>query len=162
MEHGVSPEAISGWMAAFEHSGLGVAARSTTWLYPLANLIHVLGAALMVGAILAFDIQVLRRLRGIPGVARATLPVAAVGLFLQVASGFILLSAEASTIVLNPAFQLKMAMLALGLINIAVFHWRFGRIPQEIASLGSARALAGVSLASWVIVLLSGRAIAYV
>ena len=30
------PEGIGGVMLAFEHSGLGHAARSTGWLYPLA------------------------------------------------------------------------------------------------------------------------------
>ena len=148
-------------MLAFEQSGLGHAARSTTWLYPLANLVHVLGAALLVGAIAVFDVQVLRKAADLRAMGRATIPLAAFGVALQVASGIVLLSAEASTLVRNPAFQFKMAVLILGLANIALFHGSFdGRLKQG-APLDGARALAAISLGCWVLVLLAGRAIAY-
>ncbi|KAB0264814.1 hypothetical protein [Microvirga brassicacearum] len=154
-------ETFASLMRDYEQSGLGVAARSTTWLYPLANLIHVLGAALLVGAIAVFDIQVLRREGSLRALARATLPVAILGLVIQLVSGLILLSAEASTIVDNGAFRFKMLMLLLGLINVVVFHWRFGHFLQKEATPDMARPFAAISLGSWVLVLLAGRAIAY-
>jgi hypothetical protein len=154
-------EAITGVMTVFEHSWLGQAARGTAWLYPLANLTHVLGAALLVGAIATFDIQVLRRTHKARTVWRAAIPVAVVGLLLQVASGIVLLSAEASSVVRNPAFQFKMAMLVLGLANVAVFYWRFSAALAAGAPLKGAYTLAAVSLASWILVLFAGRAIAY-
>ncbi len=79
----------------------------------------------------------------------------------QAASGVVLLSAEASTVVRNPAFQFKMAMLIFALGNVAVFHRRFGRALKGGAPLDGARTLAAVSLASWILVLLAGRSIAY-
>jgi hypothetical protein len=161
MPTGMSADGISGVMMAFEHSGLGHAARSTGWLYPLANLVHVLGAALVVGAIATFDIQVLRGLREAPIVSHTAIPVAVVGLVFQAASGVVLLSAEASTLVRNPAFQFKMAMLIFALANVAVFHWRFGRALKGGAPLDGAQPFAAVSLASWILVLLAGRTIAY-
>ena len=157
----MASEAIGGVMMAFEHSGLGHAARSTGWLYPLANLVHVLGAALVVGAIATFDIQVLRNPRTAPIVPHTAIPVAVVGLVFQAASGVVLLSAEASTLVKNPAFQFKMAMLILALANVAVFYWRFGRALKTGAPLDGAQPFAAVSLASWILVLLAGRSIAY-
>ena len=72
-----------------------------------------------------------------------------------------LLSAEASTLVRNPGFQFKMAMLIFALANVAVFYWRFGRALKAGAPLEGARPLAAVSLVSWVFVLLAGRSIAY-
>jgi len=155
------PEGIGGVMLAFEHSGLGHAARSTGWLYPLANLVHVLGAALVVGSIATFDIQILRSRRRAALVSHTAIPVAVVGLVLQAASGFVLLSAEASTLAKNPAFEFKMAMLIFALVNVAVFHWRFGRALKTGAPLDGAQPLAAVSLASWILVLLAGRSIAY-
>jgi hypothetical protein len=154
-------DAIAGIVAAFEHSGLGQAARGAAWLYPLVNMLHVLGAALLVGAIVTFDIQVLRRASGAGAVSRAAIPVAVAGLLLQVASGVVLLSADASSVVRNPAFQFKMAMLVLGLVNLMAFHWRFGGALKVDAPLDGAYGFAAVSLASWVLVLLAGRAIAY-
>jgi hypothetical protein len=161
MPVGMPAEAIGGVMMAFEHSGLGHAARSTGWLYPLANLVHVLGAALVVGSIATFDIQILRSRRGAALVSHTAVPVAVVGLLFQAASGVVLLSAEASTVVKNPAFQFKMAMLIFALVNVAVFHWRFGRALKGGAPLDRAQPLAAVSLASWILVLLAGRSIAY-
>jgi len=161
MHAGMPLEGIGGVMMAFEHSALGHAARSTGWLYPLANLVHVLGAALVVGASATFDIHVLRSPREAAIAWHAAIPVAIVGLVFQAASGVVLLSAEASTVVRNPAFQFKMAMLIFALGNVAVFHRRFGRALKGGAPLDGARTLAAVSLASWILVLLAGRSIAY-
>ena len=161
MLQGTLADAITAVMTALEQSSLGTAARGSAWLYPLANMSHVLGAALLVGAIATFDIQVLRRAKNVGVIARAVTPVAAFGLALQVASGVVLLAADAMPVVVNPAFQFKMAMFALGLINVAIFRWRFGGGLKAETPLDGAAGLATVSLASWVLVLLAGRFIAY-
>ena len=158
----ISFEAIAGAAGALEHSGLGHAARSTGWLYPLANLVHVLGAALLVGSIATFDVQVLRRARDVRLVYYAAISIAITGFLLQILSGTVLLSADASAVVRNPAFLFKMAMLVVGVLNVAAFHWYFGSaIKKEEPLPGPARVLAAVSLASWVLVLFAGRSIAY-
>jgi hypothetical protein len=161
MTHGTLADLVGAAFTALEQSSLGAAARGSAWLYPLANMSHVLGAALLVGAIVTFDLQVLRRATNVGVIARAVTPVAAFGLVLQVASGTVLLAADAMPVVVNPVFQFKMAMFALGLINVAVFRWRFGGglkpgIPPEGATWPAA-----LSLASWLLVLLAGRFIAY-
>lgn len=148
-------------MTALEQSSLGAAARGSAWLYPVANMSHVLGAALLVGAIATFDIQVLRRMKNLGLIARAATPVAAFGLALQVASGVVLLSADAMPVVVNRAFQFKMAMFALGLLNVVTFRWRFGSSLAADASLNGASWFAALSLVSWLLVLLAGRFIAY-
>ena len=161
MPQGAIPDILTAAFTALEQSSLGAAARVSGWLYPLANMSHVLGAALLVGAIATFDIQVLRRAKNVGVIASAVTPVAAFGLALQVASGVVLLAADAMPVVVNPAFQFKMAMFALGLVNIAVFRWRFGSGLKAEAPLDGGAWLAAVSLASWLLVLLAGRFIAY-
>jgi hypothetical protein len=94
-------------------------------------------------------------------IARAVTPVAGFGLLLQIASGLVLLAADAMPVAVNPAFQFKMAMFALGLVNVAVFRWRFGGGLKADTPLNGAAGLAAVSLASWLLVLLAGRFIAY-
>jgi hypothetical protein len=150
-------------LAALEASGLGHAARDTVWLYPLANLVHVLGAALLVGSIAVFDVLVLRRRYAAAAYAGAVaIPLAATGLTLQAASGVVLFSAEATAIARNPAFLFKMALLAVGLANIVAFH-----ASHSLAALAgeshrpTVRLNAMVSLAVWIFILLAGRAIAY-
>ena len=154
---------IQDLLAAYEASALGHAARNSVWLYPLANLVHVFGAALLVGSIAVFDVLVLRRRYPTAAAAGSVaLPLAATGLALQAASGVVLFSAEATTIARNPAFLFKMALLVIGLANVAAFHaWH--RV-DSLAVEGHRRAVrltAMLSLTVWILVLLAGRAIAY-
>jgi hypothetical protein len=148
-------------LAALEASSLAQAARGTSWLYPLANLGHVLGAALLLGAIAVFDLVVLRKRAGEVAMARIALGVAAAGLALQIPTGIVLLSAEATAAGVNPAFLFKLAMIGLGLANVAVFHARFGAALRSDSLPPAARPFAFVSLTAWTLALLAGRAIAY-
>ncbi|HMA72459.1 MAG TPA: hypothetical protein VKP67_13370 [Xanthobacteraceae bacterium] len=161
MPHSSLPEILTAAFTALEQSSLGAAARGSGWLYAVANVGHVLGAALLVGGIATFDIQVLRRAKNVGAIARAVTPVAAFGLALQVTSGTVLLAADAMPVGVNPAFQFKMGMFALGLINVAAFRWRFGSRLRAETPLDGAAVFAAVSLASWLSVLLAGRFIAY-
>jgi hypothetical protein len=150
-------------LGALEASALGHVARHSPWVFTIANLVHVFGAALVVGGIAVFDLKVLAERDGSDAwsVGRYAIPLAAAGVALQVPSGLVLLAAEARALGVNPAFYVKMAFLALGLVNVALFHARFGAtlkagwLPRE------ARLYAGVSLAAWIVVLLAGRMIAY-
>jgi hypothetical protein len=65
-------------------------------------------------------------------------------------------------VLVNKVFQFKMAMFALGLVNVAAFRWRVGRDLGAGAPPNGAAWFAAVSLASWLSVLLAGRFIAYV
>ena len=46
------PSLYDNLLRTLEASPLGALARGNVWLYPIANTLHVLGAALLVGAIL--------------------------------------------------------------------------------------------------------------
>jgi hypothetical protein len=154
--------AYAEWLAALEQSGLGHAARHSSSLYTFANLAHVLGAALVVGAIATFDgALLLRRFGDAAVVGRVALPIAATAIALQVPTGLVLLAPEARALGVNPAFLAKMGCLAAGIVNIAVFHARFGAALRTGLVPAAARVPAAVSLAAWVLVLLAGRMIAY-
>jgi hypothetical protein len=125
-------------------------------------VLHVLGAALVVGGIAVFDLKVLTD-EGLdaPAVGRVAIPLAATGVALQLPTGLTLLTVEATKLGINPAFYAKMAFLALGLVNVALFHARFGSATRGESLPPSARAYALVSLVAWVLVLVAGRTIAY-
>ena len=155
---------IQDFLAAYEASALGHAARETVWLYPVANLAHVLGAALLVGSIVVFDILVLRRRFAVAAAAGSVaIPLAATGLALQAASGIVLFSAEATAVGRNPAFLFKMAILLIGLANVVAFHGyhRLAALAVEGGPPATVRLSAMVSIGVWILVLLAGRAIAY-
>ena len=150
------------WLHALEQSGLGHWARHSAWGFTLANVLHVLGAALVLGGIAVFDLKVLAHGgKGAAETGRVAIPLAAAGLLLQVPTGLVLLAAEASALGQNPAFYAKLALISLGLLNVALFHTRFGAALGDGAVPPSARPYAAVSLASWAAVLAAGRLIAY-
>jgi hypothetical protein len=125
--------------------------------------LRVLGAALLVGGIAVFDVKVLAdRGAGAQDVGRIALPLAALGLLLQIPTGLTLLAVEARALGVNPAFLAKLGFIALGLVNLAVFHAHFGHATGPGGSLpASARPLAPISLAAWTLTLIAGRMIAY-
>jgi hypothetical protein len=72
-------------LAALEGSWLGHAGRHSAWLYTTANLLHVLGAAFVVGGIAVFDLKVLAEHgKHAWQVGRYAVPLAGAGLALQI------------------------------------------------------------------------------
>lgn len=149
-------------LALLEASWLGHVGRHSAWLYTMANLVHVLGAAFLVGGIAVFDLKVLAEHgKNAQQVGRYAIPLAALGLALQVPTGLILLAVEARALGINPAFYVKTAFIVLGLVNVILFHARFNSALRAGALPPEAHAYALVSLIAWIMALLAGRMIAY-
>ena len=149
-------------LAMLEASWLGHAGRHSAWLYTVANLVHVLGAAFVVGGIAVFDLKVLAEHgKNAHQVGRYAIPLAATGLVLQIPSGLLLLAVEARALGVNPAFYAKLAFIAVGLANVALFHFRFNADLRAGALPPQARLYALMSLFAWIATLLAGRVIAY-
>jgi hypothetical protein len=153
------------WAVALQESSFGFAIRDSTWIYPSANLAHILGLALLVGSILILDLRVLgvgRRV-SIDALSRLTTPFSILGICLSLLSGSVLFSADAAALASNPIFRLKMALLAVGLANAVLFRllWqrRIAGWTQNVP--GPARLQAGLSGIGWLAVASCGRLIAY-
>ncbi|HET8727860.1 MAG TPA: hypothetical protein VFO41_10145 [Alphaproteobacteria bacterium] len=139
--------------------------RQSTWLYPIANLLHLLGLTLLVGAMVLLDLRLLGTARSVPlaPFSRFLTPVAIAGLTIMLASGFSLFAADGAPLAGNPIFQIKAAIIALGIANALTFRalWRRS-LPswdQHPPALG--RAQAALSLALWCSAATAGRLIAY-
>ena len=150
-----------------EASALGAAIRQSTWLYMTANVGHILSLALFAGGIAVMDLRM-------AGMFAATSPgyilktfrrVAMIGFAGLFLTGSILFIAEASHVILNPVFQVKLGLIALGLANIAWFEFFTAplvRKTKPLKKLPDAARNAGIaSLAIWFIVAACGRTIAY-
>lgn len=155
------------WAAWLEHSALAQAMRGGVTLYPAVETLHILGFACLLGAIFVFDLRLLGLGRAIAPAALAAiaLPVAGGGLAIAAAAGSLLFITEAVAYLQNPVFLAKQVLILLGLMNLALFHWRFGadlrRWPAGVALPGPAQAAGAVSLVAWAAVLICGRTIAY-
>lgn len=126
------------------------ALRGSALFYPLISAAHIAGFALMIGAIATWDVAILRARTPDPLAQR----LARNGAILAVLAGIVLFVCRGSSYVANPAFQLKMAFLALALGNVALTH----RHPGQ----WTLRANAAASLALWSTTLLAGRYIGFV
>jgi hypothetical protein len=152
---------------ALEQSGFGAAIRQSTWLFPVANVGHVLALALFAGALAVMDVRLLGGLAATSPahVLMRARSVAIAAFVLLAVTGFMQFSADASHLIVNPVFQIKLALIGLGLLNLAIFE--FG-VKGSVTGLGpgvampaSAKTAGLMSLAIWIVVAACGRSIAY-
>lgn len=147
--------------AALQESSFAAFVRNSTFIYPIANVTHVVAVIAFFGAVATMDLRLLRVFEGAPAriiVARLR-PVALIMLLIIAAAGFVLFSAEALALSRNPAFRIKLAAIALALLNTAINEWALRR-NDELRPL--VRFTAGFSLLVWLFIAAMGRTIAYV
>lgn len=156
-------------LLAIERSGLGNVVRDLGgWGYALINLSHILGIAILFGAVLLLDLRLLGWRRQIPldAIASVTLPLVKSGFLLAAVSGTCMLSANASDYINNPFLLIKFGVLVVALINAYLVRqipaWQTRRQIEPSGSESVVLARAGfVSLACWITVIAAGRLIAY-
>ncbi|MGA5691804.1 hypothetical protein [Cytobacillus pseudoceanisediminis] len=154
-------------LVLLQDSALGEAARSTPYLYPVLESLHILGIVVLVGPAFAFDLRLLgigRRLISVTKAARYLLPIAHIGLTIVILTGIPLLSAQATIIAGSGAAPWKLGLLILAAINIAVFHngvYRRVDAWNDAAAPSAACVAAAVSLIVWTGVIFAGRLLAY-
>ena len=156
-------------LVALEESGLGQAMREQMLLYPVVEVLHILGFIALFSGIVLFDLRVLGFGRGLgpllrpEALSRIALPVAAGGLGLAILMGILLFATEATHLAANPAFRLKLILILLGFANLAAFHFMpWGRMATWPATPPlPAKLAAGFSLLIWISVAICGRLIAY-
>lgn len=146
-----------------ERSGFGLFIRDAVMVYPIANVVHVLAVMVLFATVAVMDLRILGALHDdtAEAVIRRFRPVAIAAFVVLLLSGIVLFTPEASAIIRNPSFQLKLALIALGLANV----WWLGRAmrgakPGTVP--GGARFAASASLLIWLGVAAAGRYIAYI
>jgi hypothetical protein len=151
---------------AIEQSAVGALVRESLWVYPTLLTLHGVGLALLVGISCAVDVRILGFASDVPLRPMARfLPVMYLGFWLNALSGLGLLCAEASKMLRDPVFFVKMACILAGTgaivrLNTLVFRPQDARLDRDTFH-GSARALALASLAAWTLAIVTGRLTAY-
>jgi hypothetical protein len=145
-----------------EASAMGTAIRASQWLFPVIEAVHLLGLALLGGAVLVLDLRLLGfglEQRPVSYVARQLEPWLAFAIAVMIATGVPLFLSEAVKCFHSEAFRLKMVALALALA------FTFGvRNPVAKARPLPARwnrVVATCSLALWLAVAIAGRWIGF-
>ena len=133
--------------------------RLSRWGYATVSAGHVLGIALLVGAVVPLDLRLLGVWGTVPldRLARVLLPVAGAGLGLAILCGALLFLAGPADYAATPVFVVKMGLVAIGIVAALVFSLH----PLATVSVLRRRVAALVSLACWIPALVLGRFVAF-
>jgi len=156
-------------MAWLEGSALGHAMRdSGVWTYGIVNLTHILGVAILFGAIVILDLRLLGLWKQVPlaALSKPIVSMAAIGFVVAAISGSGLLATKATEYVGNPFLYIKFPAIALGLINVLLIHrsraWKAHRARDlTVREQSQLAAMGGTSLVCWLTALSAGRMIGY-
>ncbi|HYW58649.1 MAG TPA: hypothetical protein VE934_16995 [Polaromonas sp.] len=135
------------------------ALKSHVWAYPVLEIVHISGIALLLGNLVLLELRVfgLGAALQVKELARLSLGVAFVGFGLAAASGLLMFASQPAELLANRAFTLKMLLLMAAGCNAAWFHAR-----ESLRKLDAlARGQMVVSTLIWLAVVACGRWIAY-
>lgn len=134
--------------------------RNGRWIYAAVSGLHVLGIALLIGAIASLDLRLIGFWPALPleVLGRVLVPVAITGLTLAMAAGLLLFLAGPAEYLQMRLFLLKLVLIALGTGHALWFHASkgFDRRPAALRRVGL------TSLLIWLAVLTCGRMLAFV
>jgi hypothetical protein len=155
------------WLVWLEQTAPALAMRNSIWMYPIVEIIHIVGIALLVGSAFMFDLRLLgvsRHVR-VTDMARHLLPRARLGLAIVVPSGLLMFVAHAGEWGTSPVFRLKLGLIVVAILNTFVFHGRTAlsiqRWDQNQPVPIGGKAAAVVSMVMWTATIAAGRLLAY-
>ena len=159
---------IGEWLVALEATAVAGALRGSVWAYPLVNAVHILGVALLVGAMLPLDLRLLGAWRSVPlaPLWRVLTRTASAGLGLAMVCGTLLFITRATEYASSGLFISKMVVVGVGTANAVALRTL---VPDAIAPMRSAlekppvrvQLAGGISLAAWLTALMLGRLVGY-
>jgi hypothetical protein len=155
------------WLIWLETSALAVAMRQWRWLYPIVEILHIVGFVILVGAAFMFDLRLLGLSRHVPvtDLERHHLRWARLSLWLVIPSGLMMFVAHATEMAANPAFHLKLILIVAAGLNAFTFHKGIFKSVKtwnrEVETPWAAKLAGILSLIFWTGVISCGRLLAY-
>ena len=146
-----------------EATPVGAALRNSLWLFPVVESFHLLGLAVIGGAVLMIDMRLLGL--GLTGtsvseLARDTRPFMFWSLMVMLISGFLLFASEATKCYGHGAFWVKMGSLALAILFTYTIQAKVVA-NEKTTSPGILKLVAIISLVLWSGVGIGGRWIGF-
>ena len=127
--------------------------------YPALEVVHIVGIALLLGNLVAFELRVWGLAAELPlrALARLSLSLSLLGFGIVALSGSLMFAAQPAELLANRTFTLKLGLIFLAGCNAAWFHGR-GSLdrPDRLARLQTV-----LSTGLWLTVIICGRWIAY-
>lgn len=139
---------------------------NTAWGWPAMESLHYMSIALLIGTVGVYDLRLLGLWRGIaPDALHRLVPFGVGAFLLNALTGAMFFVSAPDQYAFNPAFQLKVACMAVAGANVALFYATMRHPASVLGPNGQAspplKIAAGVSLACWLGVTALGRVITY-
>jgi len=147
-----------------QYSAPLVAMRSSPWLFPVIATIHLMGLALIGGAVLVVDLRLLGlglQSQPVAGLARDAERWLFRGLLVAVSTGILLFMCFATKYYYLTFFWVKMAALLLVIVFTLSVRRRVAMANEADVSPVRSKLVALVSLSLWTIVAVGGRYIGF-
>lgn len=137
-----------------------VALGAHPWAYPMLEVVHLIGVALILGNLVLLELRVFGWASALPvePLARLSLGLVGVGFGLAVVTGLLMFGTQPGELLANRVFTAKMALIMLAGCNAGWFHARRSLQLQDT----TARVSLLLSTLIWILVITCGRWIAYV
>lgn len=147
-------------LVAIEAWPLSEAIRRSVWAYPALETIHIASFAAVFGSLMVLELRVFGAAPAVPlsPLARLAVPIALAAFVMAATAGLLMLVSSATEIVTNPAFQIKLGLIAIAGGNAWWFHRRGSLALHD----GLAKAQSLLSIMLWLGVITCGRLIAYI
>ena len=146
-----------------EASWLGQLVRTSLWLFPAIESVHLLGLSALGGAVLLVDLRMLGlglTNQPIPALAAAVHPWLVRSLVLMAATGTLLFLSEAVKCFHNPSFWVKITVLPVAVLFAMTIRRRV-TVGAGSGTTVSTRLTAAISLLLWFTVAAAGRWIGF-
>lgn len=136
--------------------------KSSFLVYPIVNALHIAAIGALLTSVVLLDLAILGAIRSLPKTEFVALfrRVALTAFAVAALTGLTLFSVKASDYVEMPVFLLKLAIIALAIVNFLVFSALDKRNRSDDPS-PALRLSAAVSITLWSGVLLCGRFIGF-
>jgi hypothetical protein len=143
-------------------SAIAETIRFSPWIFPTLETVHFIGLCLLVGAMMVVDLRLLGIIRAgsVKAVLRFT-HLAIAGFTINLLSGIGFFVSNPENYAQNPLFWAKMILVLLAGLNVFWFEWAERQplmaLPDSAALPARTRAVAGLSLAFWLAIIVLGR-----
>jgi hypothetical protein len=156
------------WLTAIQELPFVVELRNSRWTYAVVNASHIVGIALLFGAIVPLDLRLIGWWRSVSirTLARILVPVAASGLALAIGAGLLLFSIRAVQYAETTLFQFKLALILCGVANALLLRkakqWETAAHRIDTPPPVRLRVAGLLSIGLWLSVIICGRMLAFV
>jgi hypothetical protein len=155
------------FLAKLEQSGFSTWMRESpsVWAYPTILFLHTVGLGFLVGSSMVIDLRVLGFSADMPlEPMKRLIRIMWFGFWVNATSGVVLVVIDATKMLTNPLFYIKIGFIALAVVTGRLLANRvFSESPRIKVSAAdiTPKILAGASLFFWVAAITAGRLTAY-